>query len=134
MSYDNSFATDDPVKQEILYDYDDMYGVVDDRTNPPENQDCTPTASMMEILGGRCVVCSEKHEELLTIYRIGNSKQYTQRYLKTLFKRALVRGELPDKNFRILCHNCTIYMKKIESSLKHAEKSGQAGIPVANLK
>ena len=134
MPYQDKFAIDAQIKPEILYDHDDMYGVVDDRTNPPENEDHTPTASMMEILGGMCVVCHENHEELLTIYCIGNSKQYTQRYLKTLFKRALVRGELPDKNFRILCCNCTIYMKKIESSLKHAEKSGQAGIPVANIK
>ncbi len=134
MSYDNSFATDAQVKQEILYDHDDMYGVVDDRTNPPENQDCTPTASMMEILGGRCVVCSEKHEELLTIYRIENSKQNDSKYAKTLVGETIIHGKSPDRNFRILCHNCAIYMKKIESSLKHAEKSGQAGIPVANLK
>ena len=111
MSYQDKFAIDAQIKPEILYDYDEMSGVTNDKTSPPENEDHTPTASMMEILGGRCVVCSERHEDLLTIYRIGNSKQYTPRYLKTLFKRAILHGKNPDRNFHVLCYHCNIHMK-----------------------
>ena len=122
MSYDNRFVTaiDVPIKQEIFYDYDDMYGVIDDKINPPENENYTPTVSMIEILGGKCVICPENHEGLLTIHYIRDDKESNPKYVKRLIEETIMHGENPKKDFRILCYNCDIRMKKMKKFLKYA--------------
>ena len=52
MSYDARFVTaiDVPVEQDILYDYDDMYEVVDDKINPPDNVDSMKTTKKIAFL------------------------------------------------------------------------------------
>lgn len=121
MSHDNKFVTviDVPIEQDILYDYDDMYGVVDDKINPPDNESFTPTVSMIDILGGKCVICSENHESLLTIHYIRDNKENNPKYVKRLADETIMRGENPNKDFRVLCHNCDIRMQKMKKFLKY---------------
>ena len=123
MPQDNQFVTaiDVPIEQEILYDYDDMYGVVDDKINPPDNEKYTPTLSIIEILGGKCTICPENHEKLLTIRNIHDYEdEQSSKYLKQLIEETIGRGEDPRKNFRVLCYNCDIRMKKMKKFLKSA--------------
>lgn len=121
MSYDDRFVTaiDVPVKQNILYDYDDMYGVVEDKFDPPENEHLTPTVSMIEILGGKCTICPEKNEKLLSIQYVRDSKENSPEYVKELAEKAMMNGENLNKDFRVLCHNCNIRMKEMRRFLKH---------------
>jgi hypothetical protein len=124
MSYDNQFVTtiDVPIEQEILYDYDDMYGVVDDKINPPENESHTPTLSIIEILGGKCTICPANHEKLLTIHSISDYKaNKNPEYIKQLVEDTIRQGENPNKDFRLLCYNCSILMEEIKKSPKYSE-------------
>ncbi|MBI1663775.1 MAG: hypothetical protein IS860_09875 [Nitrosopumilus sp.] len=121
MSHDNEFVStiDVPIEQEILYDYDDMHGVVDDKINPLKNEDYTPTVSTIEILGGKCVICPENHERLLTIHYIRDPEENNSEFIKRLVEKAISRGENPKKDFRLLCHNCNIRMKNMKKFMKH---------------
>ena len=123
MSYDNRFVNtiDVPIEQEILYDYDDMYGVVDDKINPPDNESYTPTLSIIEILGGKCTICKINHENLLTVYNIQDyENNKNPKYVKRLVEEVIRRGENPNKDFRVLCHNCRILMKEVKNSPKYS--------------
>lgn len=124
MPYDNRFVTtiDVPIEQENLYDYDDMYGVVDDKINPPDNESYTPTLSIIEILGGKCTVCKINLEKLLTIHSIRNYEaNKNPKYVKRLVEEVIRCGENPNKDFRVLCFNCNILMKEIKKSRQYTE-------------
>lgn len=121
MSYDNRFVTtiDVPVEQDVLYDYDDMYGIVDDKINPSDNEEHTPTLSLIEILGGRCTICPENNKKLLTIHSIRDYKaNRNPKYVRQLVEEAIRRGKNPNKDFRALCHSCDIRMKEIKKFRK----------------
>lgn len=126
MSCDNRFVTaiDVPMENEIIYDYDDMYGVVDDTTNPPDNESYTPILNIIEILGGKCTICPASHEKLLTIYSIRDYQANNNpRYVKRMVEEAIERGENPRRDFRVLCYNCSILMKEIKKSSRFNKSS-----------
>ncbi len=73
---------------------------------------------MIEILGNKCIICPEKHEKLLTIRYIRDDKENNLKYVKKLAEEAIMRGENPNIDFRVLCYNCNIHMNKLKKFLK----------------